>query len=72
MTKAITEANALEVLRAHVEKFDTMTAAAEDIGVSLTFLSDVLREQSPISQKILSRLGLRRAVIRDNSAKEAS
>lgn len=67
----VQEANPLEVLRAHVEKFDTMTQAAEDIGVSLTFLSDVLREQSPISQKILSRLGLRRAVIRDNSAKEA-
>ena len=51
------------VLAAFVADYETQSQAAAALGVSGTFLSDLLAKKRDCSEKILDQLGLQRAVI---------
>lgn len=55
--------DAMRILKAFVAEHSSMSAAARALGVSPSFLSEVLREDTPISDKVLKGLGLAREVI---------
>jgi DNA-binding transcriptional regulator YdaS (Cro superfamily) len=50
-------------LRALVGRHGTQKAAAKALGVSPAYLSDMLMGRRDISERILAKLGLRRAVV---------
>lgn len=62
------EVDPLEALRAFVAKHPTQGSAAKALGVSEAFVSNMLRGMTPISQIVLSQLGLRRAVVRGKAS----
>jgi transcriptional regulator with XRE-family HTH domain len=57
------EIDPLDRLRAFVAKHETQAAAAEALGVSGPYLSDILNRRRDFSDQILKRLGLRRIVV---------
>lgn len=54
----------LDALKAFTAKYQYQHHAAKALGVSGPFLTDMLKGFRPISQKVLTVLGLRRAVVR--------
>ena len=50
-------------LRALVGQHGTQKAAAKALGVSPAYLGDMLMGRRDISERILAKLGLRRAVV---------
>ena len=59
------ELNALDVLKDYVDGFETKGHAATALGVSKQYLNDMLNRHRDISPRMLSKLGLKRAVVRD-------
>lgn len=57
------EIDPLKTLRAFVEKHKTQAAAAEALGVSRPYLSDIINGRRDFSDPVLERLGLRRVVV---------
>jgi len=57
------EIDPLERLKAFVEKHKTQAAAAEALGVSRPYLSDIINGRRDFSDAVLERLGLRRVVV---------
>lgn len=57
------EIEPLEALRAFVAKHPTQQAAAEALGVSPVYVSDLLNERRDFSDNMLAKLGLRRTVV---------
>ena len=62
------ETNPLEVLRALVAQYPTQRAAAKALAVSQPFLHDLLNGRRTFSDKMLGKLGLRRAVVKGAAA----
>jgi plasmid maintenance system antidote protein VapI len=60
----MTDAEALDRLRAYVASHPTQTAAAQAIGCSTSYLSDLLRARRHLSPAILQKLGLERVIRR--------
>ena len=59
----IKELNPVERLQAFVARFPTQKAAAEALGISNVYVSDLLNGRRDINDKMLAKLGLRRTVI---------
>lgn len=59
----MTIANPIDVLKLYVQRHETQRAAAERLGVSQAYLSDLLRGHRRFSDPLLSKLGLARVVI---------
>lgn len=57
------EIDPLKTLQAFVEKHKTQAAAAEALGVSRPYLSDIINGRRDFSDPVLERLGLRRVVV---------
>jgi len=57
------EIDPLEALRRFVSKHKTQRAAADALGVSRPYLSDILNGRRDFSDPVLERLGLRRVVV---------
>lgn len=73
MAKSSSDAiDALTVLRAYVTKFPTLTKAAQSLGISQPFLSDILLGNRRISPRILEKLGLEQIVRVKRQPKERS
>lgn len=58
------EVNATDALAQFVAGHKTQRAAAGELGISQVYLSDMLHGKRDVSPKILSQLGLRRAVVK--------
>lgn len=56
--------DALDELRRYVDRFDRQGDAAKALGVSLPYLSDMLHGNRNISERVLSKLKLRRVVVK--------
>lgn len=50
----------IQMLRNRIKKAGTQTAAADELGVSKSFLSDVLNGEREPGEKLLGALGLER------------
>ncbi len=59
------EANPLAALQEFVVAKGSQKTAAAELGVSPSFLNDILQGHRQVSDKILNQLNLRRAVIRE-------
>ncbi len=57
------EVNAHGELLKFVDQFDTQKAAAKALGVTPAYLSDLVNLRRDLSEKILRKLGLKRAVV---------
>lgn len=55
--------NPLDVLRLYVGQFHTQREAAEALGITPAYLSDVLHERRLFSKEMLAKLGLERIVV---------
>ena len=64
----MTQPDPLTELRAAIEAAGTQTRFAEDSGFPQSYISAVMREERPPSDKLLSYLGLKRVVIRAEDA----
>lgn len=61
----LTEANPLTALQEFVVAKGSQKSAAAELGVSPSFLNDILQGHRQVSDKILSQLKMRRAIIRE-------
>ena len=57
------EVDPIKALNAFVSKHKTQAAAADALGVSRPYLSDIINGRRDFSDAILERLGLRRVVV---------
>lgn len=57
------EVNGYTVLEKYVLKYPTRKAAAEALGISAAYLTDLLYQRRELSEKMLTKLGLRRTVV---------
>jgi hypothetical protein len=57
------DVDALAALRRFVARYETQRQAAEALGFTQAYLSDLLKEQRPFSDNVLAKLGLRRTII---------
>jgi len=57
------EVDALSRLHKFVAKYPTQKDAAEALGIKPAYLSDLVNMRRDISERILSKLGLKRAVV---------
>lgn len=57
------EVNALDRLHKFVAKYPTQKAAADALGIKPAYLSDLVNVRRDLSEKILKKLGLKRAVV---------
>ena len=64
-----TEVDAREALKAYVKKFtdrrNTQADAASSLAVSQQYLSDLLNGRRGFSDRLLKKLGLRKAVVKE-------
>jgi predicted transcriptional regulator len=51
-------------LTALITKLKSQRAAAKHLGISQAFVSAMVRGERPMSAKVLSKLGFRRAVVK--------
>jgi plasmid maintenance system antidote protein VapI len=58
------ETNPLDVLRRFVTTHPHQRAAAEALGISQAYLSDLLNERRDLNPKMLAKLGLRQVIIK--------
>jgi antitoxin component HigA of HigAB toxin-antitoxin module len=56
-------ANPIDVLHEYVERFDTHGAAAKKLGISTSYLSDLLHGRRTFTTPMLNKLGLQRVVV---------
>lgn len=63
MAKYMTREQVVEMLRANVKDWGAQAMLAEDIGVSRSFLNEVVRGTRPPTGDILRHLGLRKVVV---------
>lgn len=63
-----TEVDALDALKAYVKKFTdtdrTQADAASSLAVSQQYLTDLLKGRRGFSDRLLKKLGLRKAVVK--------
>jgi plasmid maintenance system antidote protein VapI len=59
----MTPADPQEAIRAFVRGFETQAAAARALGISSQYLNDLLSGQRRCSDRLLSKLNLRRIVV---------
>lgn len=52
----------IAIVRQKIEEVGTQKAFAEKIGISLSYLNDVLRKRREPGEKILSALGLKKEI----------
>ena len=52
------------VLRAYCARYPTMKAAALSLGMSPSYLADLLRGRRTYSEAVLAKLGLERRIVR--------
>ena len=52
-----------ERLKAFVARFPTQKAAAQALGISNVYVSDLLNGRRDINNRMLAKLGLRRTVV---------
>jgi plasmid maintenance system antidote protein VapI len=57
-----TERAARTLLETFVSGFDTQKSAAEALGISSSYLNDILKGNRPIPSHVLDRIGLERVV----------
>lgn len=57
------EINALDRLHKFVEKYPTQKDAAKALGIKPAYLSDLVNMRRDLSDTILTKLGLKRAVV---------
>lgn len=57
------EANPVHQLQTFVEAHDTQRAAAKALGISATFLNDLMHQRRPIPERFYRKLGLKRIVV---------
>ncbi len=57
------EIEPLERLRRFVETVETQTAAADELGISRQYLTQLLGSKRDFSDSVLAKIGLRRAVV---------
>lgn len=55
--------NPLDRLKAGIRKAGTQRAFAQELGISLAYLNDVLHERRPVSANLARKLGLIRETI---------
>lgn len=53
----------LERLRRFVDTFDTQSAAADELGISRQYLTQLLNGKRDFSEAVLAKIGLRRVVV---------
>ena len=66
------EVDALKALKTFREQFDTLGDCALALAVSKQYLSDMLHARRDPSERILKRLGLKRAVVRDRGDSQSA
>ncbi len=54
----------VETLRAFVATHPTQRQAAAALGISATYLGDILNERRDVSDTVLAKLGLKRIVVK--------
>ena len=59
--------DAIEALQAFVDQHETQAAAAANLGISGSYLHDLLNGKRTFSDRILHALGLRRIIIQDEA-----
>jgi hypothetical protein len=59
------ETDPIPELRAFVANYKSQREAATAMGISNTFLAMMLKGRSPIPQRVLLKLSLRKAVVRE-------
>ena len=57
------EVNALDRLHKFVAKYPTQKAAADALDITPAYLSDLINLRRDLSEKMLAKLGLKRAVV---------
>lgn len=58
------EMNAFEALERYCSRYETLTDAAEGLGITKQYLSDILRNRRDITPRVLEKLGLKRIVVK--------
>lgn len=58
------EVNPVGALQAFIGMYESQREAADALGVTGAFLSHMLAGKSPVSPKVLARLGLKRVVVK--------
>lgn len=56
--------NIVKELEKHVRKSGSQKASAASLGISTQYLNDLLRGRREASDNVLSKMGLRRVVVR--------
>ncbi len=64
--------DALDRLRTFVAKYPTQREAADALGVSKQYLTQMLARVDPISDRILHQLGLRKTIIATTKRRRAA
>lgn len=59
----ITHEKALELLRLLVKKYNSQSEAAQEIGITQQYLSDILNGNRQISDTVAQKLGYHRVVM---------
>ncbi len=67
-----TDINALERLQAFVDEVGMQRSAAVKLGITPQYLSDLLNGRRSFSERILLKLGLRRAIVESRRAARAA
>ncbi len=61
----VMEVDALSALKTYCKRFDTQGDAASSLAVSKQYLNDLLHGRRELSPRILNKLGLRQAVVKE-------
>ncbi len=54
----------MQSLRQFIDQFDSVAAAARELGVSRQYLNDVVNLKKDISRQLLAKLGLKHVIVK--------
>lgn len=54
----------IQCLQAFVDRFESQREAAAELGISQSYLSDLLNDRREFSERILAAIGLARVVVK--------
>jgi plasmid maintenance system antidote protein VapI len=61
----VREVEPVQMLKTYVAQFDTQKEAAGSLGVHASYLSALLNERQDIPDTLLTKIGLRRIVVKE-------
>lgn len=61
--EAITQADAIDIIRNIVKEEGSQTGAAKRLGIAVSYLSDILNGNRNVSEKIAKKLGYKKVIV---------